>query len=84
MESYRRHDISEAVWNLLSPHLPGQEGQWGGKADDNRQFLNGVFWILRTGAPWRDLPPCYGNWNSVANAFDGGVSMVYGRNCLKS
>ena len=42
---------------LLEPHLPGQEGQWGGVAEDNRRFLNGVFWILRTGAPWRDLPP---------------------------
>ncbi len=69
MEAYRRHDISDKVWELLRPLLPGQAGQWGGIAFDNRQFLNGVFWILRTGAPWRDLPPCYGNWNSVAKRF---------------
>ena len=56
----QRHDMSDKVWNLLKPHLPGQRGQWGGIAKDNRRFLNGVFWILRTGAPWRDLPPCYG------------------------
>ena len=47
----QRHDMSDKVWNLLKPHLPGQRGQWGGIAKDNRQFLNGVFWILRTGAP---------------------------------
>ena len=69
MEAYRRHDISDAVWELLSPHLPGQPGQWGRVAYDNRQFLNAVFWIFRTGAPWRDLPPYYSNWNSVAKRF---------------
>ena len=68
-EAYRRHDISDEVWNLISSHLPGQRGQWGGIAEDNRQFINGVLWILRTGAPWRDIPPCYGNWNSVAKRF---------------
>jgi len=64
-----RHDISDEVWALLEPHLPGQVGQWGGIAEDNRRFINAVFWILRTGAPWRDLPPSYGNWNSVAKRF---------------
>ena len=48
----QRHDISNEVWNLLEPHLPGQRGQWGGIAQDNRRFINGVFWISRTGAPW--------------------------------
>ena len=52
----RRHDISDAAWALLEPHLPGQSGQWGGIAKDNRLFINAVFWILRAGAPWRDLP----------------------------
>lgn len=64
-----RHDISDSVWALLAPHLPGQKGQWGGIADDNRRFLNGVFWVLRTGAPWRDMPPCYGKWNTVYQRF---------------
>ena len=64
-----RHDISNEVWELLKPLLPGQAGQWGGIAEDNRRFINAVFWILRTGAPWRDLPPSYGNWNSVAKRF---------------
>ena len=64
-----RHDISDAMWSILEPLLPGQRGQWGGIAVDNRRFLNGVFWVLRTGAPWRDMPPQYGNWNSVFQRF---------------
>jgi transposase len=65
----QRHDISDKVWELLSPLLPGQTGQWGGIAEDNRRFLNSVFWVLRTGAPWRDMPTVYGNWNSVYQRF---------------
>ena len=59
--SYHRHDISDKVWSLLEPHLPGQRGQWGGIAQDNRRFINAVFWVLRTGAPWRDLYYRYSN-----------------------
>lgn len=65
----QRHDIDDEIWELLRPLLPGQEGQWGGIAEDNRRFLNGVFWNLRTGAPWRDLPPVCGKWNSVHQRF---------------
>ncbi len=55
--AHRRHDISDRVWSLLEPHLPGRHGVWGGVTKDNRQFINTVFWILRTDAPWLDLPP---------------------------
>lgn len=72
-----RHDMSDAMWAVVEPLLPGQRGQWGGIAKDNRRFLNGVFWVLRVGAPWRDLPPQYGKWNSVYQRFrrwrDSGV-----------
>ena len=67
--SHRRHDISDQLWGLLSPHLPGREGTWGGKAKDNRLFINAVFWILRTGAPWRDLPKDYGDWKNTHRRF---------------
>lgn len=67
--AHRRHDLSNRVWELLEPHLPGREGAWGGKARDNRQFINAVFWILRTGAPWRDLPPDYGDWKNTHRRF---------------
>ena len=68
-KSQHRHDISDKAWAILEPMLPGQRGQWGGIAEDNRRFINGVFWILRTGAPWRDLPPDYGKWGSVHQRF---------------
>ena len=63
------HDISDKTWAGLSSFLPSQPGQWGGIAKDNRKFINGVFWILRTGAPWRDLPPEYGKWGTVHQRF---------------
>ena len=66
---HRRHDISERTWNLLEPHLPGRAGAWGGNAKDNRQFINAVFWILGTGAPWRDLPPDLGGWSNTHRRF---------------
>ena len=63
--SYRRHDISDRVWQTLEPLLPGGDGKVGRPAQDNRRFLNAVFWILRTGAPWRDLPTDYGDWKNT-------------------
>lgn len=54
---------------MLEPHLPGRAGVWGGVAQDNRRFINAVFWILRTGAPWRDLPASYGGWKNTHRRF---------------
>ena len=67
--SHRRHDISDEVCSRLEVHLPGRQGSWGGIARDNRQFINAVFWIMRTGAPWRDLPPDYGDWSNTHRRF---------------
>lgn len=67
--AHRRHDISDRIWKKLEPYLPGRRGVWGGVAQDNRRFINAVFWIIRTGAPWRDLPPDYGSWGNVHRRF---------------
>jgi|GEM_PF-1834823 len=67
--SCHRHDISDKVWALLEPHLLGQRGRWGGIVQNNCRFINAVFWMLRTGAPRRDLPPDYGKWGSVHQRF---------------
>ena len=69
VSAHRRHDISDKTWALLEPRLPGRAGVWGNVANDNRTFLNAVFWILRTGAPWRDLPPDYGDWKNTHRRF---------------
>ena len=75
--AYQRHDISDDTWRLLEPNLPDRKGAWGGVAKNNRLFINAVLWILRTGAPWRDLPPSYGDWKNTHRRFtrwrDGGV-----------
>ena len=74
---HHRHDIKDEMWEKIEPHLPGRKGSVGSPAKDNRQFINGVLWVLRTGAPWRDLHPDYGNWNNVHRRFcrwrDSGV-----------
>ena len=75
--AHRRHDISDRTWGLLGPHLPGSSGSVGRPASDNRLFINAVFWIMRTGAPWRDLPPDLGDWKNTQRRFsrwrEGGV-----------
>jgi transposase len=68
-QTHKRHDISDRVWELLRPHLMGRKGTWGGNARDNRQFIDAVFWIVRTGAPWMDLPPGYGDWKNTHRRF---------------
>ncbi len=78
--AYHRHDMSDSVWTLLEPNLPGQRGQWGGIAQDNRRFINGVFWVIRTGAPWRDLPPDYGKWGTIHQRFIRWPEQYLGRN----
>ena len=49
--------------------MPGRAGVCGGVAKDNRLFINAVFWIIRTGVPWRDPPPDYGGWSNTHHRF---------------
>ena len=65
-----RHEISDTDWDRVRHLLPGQPGQHGGVAEDNRRFLNAVLYVAKTGIPWRDLPERYGNWNSQWRRFD--------------
>jgi transposase len=61
----RRHAISDEHWERIKASLPGQAGDPGVTAKDNRLFVDAVLWIARTGAPWRDLPARFGPWGSV-------------------
>ena len=65
-----RHAISDADWDRIKGLLPGQPGQHGKVAQDNRLFIDAVLWIAKTGAPWRDLPERFGKWNSAWRRFD--------------
>ena len=69
--------LSDAQWARMAPLAPGKAGDPGATGRDNRRFVEAVLWIARTGAPWRDLPPELGNWNSTWRRFDrwsaGGV-----------
>ena len=65
-----RHAISDADWARIENLLPGRPGQPGWLGRDNRLFVDAVLWIARTGAPWRDLPDRFGNWNSNWRRFD--------------
>lgn len=64
-----RHEISDRDWDRIKHLLPGQRGQHGGVAEDNRRFINALLWIARTGSPWRDLPEHLGKWNTQHRRF---------------
>lgn len=65
----RRKELTNAQWERLQPLLPPQRPHTGRPAADHRRILNGILWIIRTGAPWRDLPERYGPWRTVASRF---------------
>ena len=72
-----RFVLTDAQWAKMEPHCLGKPSDPGRSGRDNRLFVEAVLWIARTGSPWRDLPPSFGNWNSVCVRFrdwrDAGV-----------
>jgi transposase len=65
----KRHELTDEQWQLVGPILPPRSAQTGRPPRDPRQMLNGIFWNLRTGAPWRDLPERLGPWQTVYDYF---------------
>ncbi|MER7499585.1 transposase [Nonomuraea pusilla] len=61
----RRHDLTDAQWAALEPHLPAASGKGRPPKWSRRQLIDGIRWRIRTGAPWRDVPACYGHWFTV-------------------
>ena len=61
--------LTDAQWQRIAPLLPGKKGDPGRSGDDNRRSLEGILWIVRTGAPWRDLPEHFGKWFTVWKRF---------------
>jgi transposase len=64
-----REEITDAQWERLQPLLPPQKPKTGRPNKDHRTVLSGIVWILRTGAPWRDLPACFGPYKTVSSRF---------------
>ena len=52
----KRYELGEAQWRRIEALLPGNAGDRGRTGSDNRLFVNGCLWVLRSGAHWRDLP----------------------------
>lgn len=65
----QRHELTDEQWKLVSPLIPRKKAGTGRPAKDPRVMLNGVFWILGTGAPWRDLPARFGSCKTVHRYF---------------
>jgi len=63
-----RYDLTDFEWSIIEPLLPMDRR--GPKPQNNRQIINGMFYILRTGSPWRDLPERYGPYTTVYNRFN--------------
>ena len=61
--------LSDARWARISGLVLGRPETPGSTGRDNRMFVEGVLWVVRTGAPWRDLPEAFGRWNSAFRRF---------------
>ena len=63
-----RYELSDFEWNVIAPILPNKPR--GVPRVDDRRVLNGIFWVLRSGAPWRDMPEGYGPYTTAYNRFN--------------
>ena len=64
-----RHDLTNAEWHLLAPLLPAPSRRGRPRTWDRRSLVNGIFFRIRTGCPWRDVPERYGPWWRVHHLF---------------
>jgi transposase len=62
-----RYELTDCEWTAIRPMLPTKTR--GVSGVDDRRVLNGIFWVLRSGAPWRVLPNCYGPYTTCYNRF---------------
>ena len=64
-----RHRMTDAEWELIADMFP-EPASTGRPPRDPRELVDAIFWIVRTGAPWRDVPEEFGSWKTVYNHFD--------------
>jgi transposase len=76
-----RFVLTDAQWATREPHCLGKSGDPGRSGRNNRLFVEAVLRIARTGSPWRDLPPVFGNWSSPYTRFRDWVKADVGNGC---
>ena len=69
LSAVRRGDLTDQQWQLWAPLLPPEKPRTGRPNEDHRRVLNGILWVNRSGAPWRDLPRRYGPVGPVSSRF---------------
>lgn len=67
---FGRHCLTDDQWELIADLVAVERKPVGRPPSDRRVILNGIFWILRTGAAWRDLPERFGKWQTVYDHFN--------------
>lgn len=75
--------LSDAQWARMAPFVSGRSDTRGATGRDNRLFVEAVLWMVRTGAPWRDLLDAFGAWNSVFAGSAAGRQAGCGIGCLR-
>ncbi len=65
----RRYELTDEQFALIEPYLPTMKPTGGHPWGDHRRALNGLFWKLRSGAPWRDIPERYGPWSTIYDRY---------------
>ncbi len=65
----KRHELTDEQWAVIDSLVPRSTARTGRPPRDRRTLVNGIFWILHTGAPWRDLPERFGPWQTVYHHF---------------
>jgi len=73
-----RRELTDKQWQRIEKLVPGKKGDKGRGGKDNRLFVDAVLWILRTGAPWRDLPDELGKEQRVHSLFTLGPQRPMG------
>ena len=66
----KKQYISEIAWNKIFNFLKTQKNIYIKAEKDCKSFVEGIFWMAKTGAQWRELPEIYGKWNSVFSRFN--------------
>ena len=81
-----RYDLPDEAWTIIQPLLPAElvTPRVGRPWAEHRMIINGMFWVLCSGAPWRDLPERYGPWKTVYNRFNrwsksGAINIIFNR-----